>query len=194
MLSASPTKPEILAITIAKLNLTPATRVFCDIGCGTGAVSIAAAVFADKIYAIDVRDDAIREAEQNFRDAGISERVTLIHGEAPAAIAEIPDEIGIDCAFVGGTRNVESVLRVLKTKVCGRVVANAARIETAARIIGCMKSLGMFVEVIHVQVSKGYDLAGETAFTPINPVYVVVGATSGKRSDQRQTGITQTVR
>jgi cobalt-precorrin-6B (C15)-methyltransferase len=38
-----------------------------------------------------------------------------------------------------------------------------------------MKSLGIFEEVIHVQVSKGYELAGETAFKPANPVYIVVG-------------------
>jgi len=38
-----------------------------------------------------------------------------------------------------------------------------------------MKSFGIFEEVIHVQVSKGYELAGETAFKPMNPGYIVVG-------------------
>ena len=172
MLSASPTKPEIIAITIAKLKLHPGDT-FCDIGCGTGAVSIAASRFAGTIYAIDIRDEAIRVAEQNFAAAGILDKVTLVHREASEAIADLPARI--DCAFVGGTKNVESVLKGLCTKVRGRVVANAARIETAARIIGCMKSLGIFEEVIHVQVSKGYELAGGTAFKPVNPVYIVVG-------------------
>lgn len=171
MLSATPTKPEIIAITISKLNPLPGD-VFCDIGCGTGAVSIAASKFADTIYAIDIRGEAIAEAEQNFATAGIADRVTLIHGEAAEAVRCLPR---LDCAFVGGTKNVESVLQELCTRVGGRVVANAARIETAARIIGCMKSLGIFEEVVHVQVSKGYELAGETAFKPINPVYIVVG-------------------
>ncbi len=173
MLSASPTKPEIIAITIAKLKLRPGDT-FCDIGCGTGAVSIAASRFADTIYAIDIREEAIRVAEQNFAAAGILDKVTLVHGEAAEAIADLPAAC-IDCAFVGGTKNVESVLAGLCAKVRGRVVANAARIETAVRIIGCMKSLGIFEEVIHVQVSKGYELAGETAFKPANPVYIVVG-------------------
>lgn len=179
MLSGTPTKPEIIAITISKLKPSSGD-VFCDIGCGTGAVSIAASKFADTIYAIDIRDEAIKEAEQNFAAAGISDRVTLIHSEASEAIADLPR---FDCAFVGGTRNVESVLQELCTKVRGRVVANAARIETAARIIGCMKSLGIFEEVIHVQVSKGYELAGETAFKPINPVYIVVGDVGRDMSD-----------
>ena len=176
MLSASPTKPEIIAITIAKLKLRPGDT-FCDIGCGTGAVSIAASRFADTIYAIDIREEAIQVAEQNFAAAGMCllDQVTLIHGEASEAIADLPARI--DCAFVGGTKNVESVLKGLCAKVRGRVVANVARIETTARIIGCMKSLGIFEEVIHVQVSKGYDLAGETAFKPANPVYIVVGDT-----------------
>ena len=175
MLSASPTKPEIIAITIAKLKLSPGDT-FCDIGCGTGAVSIAASRFADTIYAIDIRDEAIPVAEQNFAAAGILDKVTLLHREASEAIADLP-AARIDCAFVGGTKNVESVLTGLCAKVRARVVANAARIETAARIIVCMKSLGIFEEVIHVQVSKGYELAGETAFKPMNPVYIVVGAT-----------------
>ena len=172
MLSASPTKPEIIAITIAKLKLSLGDT-FCDIGCGTGAVSIAASIFADTIYAIDIRDEAIDVAEQNFAAAGILDNVTLVHGEASGAIADLSARI--DCAFIGGTKNVESVLNGLCAKVRGRVVANAARIETTARIIRCMKSIGIFEEVIHVQVSKSYELAGETAFKPANPVYIVVG-------------------
>ena len=171
MLSASPTKTETIAIVISKLNLAP-DCIFCDIGCGTGAVSIAASKFAGGIYAIDIRAEAVREAERNFRDAGISDRVTLIHDEAFRAIARLPE---IDCAFVGGTKNIEDVLQRLCTRLRGRVVANAARIETAARIIGCMKSLRIFEEVLHLQVSKGYELAGETAFKPANPVYIMVG-------------------
>ncbi|RLG29210.1 cobalt-precorrin-6Y C(15)-methyltransferase [Methanosarcinales archaeon] len=180
MLSASPTKPEIIAITIAKLRLRPGDT-FCDIGCGTGAVSIAASIFADTVYAIDIRDEAIGVAEQNFAAAGISDKVTLVHREASEAIVDMDIPAHIDCAFIGGTKNVESVLKGLCAKVRGRVVANAARIETTARIIGCMKSLGIFEEVIHVQVSKGYELAGETAFKPINPVYIVVGGTDRYR-------------
>ena len=171
MLSASPTKPEIIAIVISKLNLAPG-NVFCDVGCGTGAVSIAASAFADRIYAIDIRDEAIAEAERNFDAAGIRERVTLIHGEASLLIGDLPL---LDCAFVGGTRNIEDVLQAIFARVRGRAVVNAARIETAARIIRCMKLLGVFEEVVHVQVSRGYELAGETALKPINPVYIVVG-------------------
>jgi cobalt-precorrin-6B (C15)-methyltransferase len=172
MLSASPTKPEIIAIAISKLNLAPGD-VFCDVGCGTGSISIAASAFADTIYAIDIRNEAIAEAERNFDAAGIRERVTLIHDEASLAIADLPP---INCAFVGGTKNIEDVLHALCTRVRGRVVANAARIETAARIIGCMKLLGVFEEVVHVQVARGYELAGETAFKPANPVYIMVGS------------------
>ena len=180
MLTASPTKPEIIAITISKLNLSHAC-VFCDIVCGTGAVSIAASKFAGEIYAIDLRDEAIAEAERNFRDANTSDKVTLIHGEASRVIADLPT---LDCAFVGGTRKIESVLQGLCARVRGRAVVNAARIETAARIIECMKSFGIFEEVIHVQVSKGYELAGETAFKPMNPVYIVVGDTMGQGGDR----------
>ena len=41
---------------------------------------------------------------------------------------------------------------------------------TKPEIIVCMKSLGIFEEAIHVQVSKGYGLTGETAVKPMNPI------------------------
>lgn len=38
-----------------------------------------------------------------------------------------------------------------------------------------MKELEIFREVVHVQVSRSYELVGDIMFKPINPVYIIVG-------------------
>jgi len=170
-----PTKPEIIAVSLSKLSLTDG-NTFLDIGCGTGAVSIAASRMTRnlKIYAIDARAEAIGTASQNFEKFRIPD-ITLIHGEASEILNEKQDIGTIDCAFVGGTKNIRSVLEALSEKKVQCVVVNAVRIETVVRTINTMRELGIFDEVIHITVSRGTSLAGETMFKPENPVYIIVG-------------------
>jgi cobalt-precorrin-6B (C15)-methyltransferase len=42
-----------------------------------------------------------------------------------------------------------------------------------------MQDMGIFEEAVHVQVAKSYPLAGDVAFKPLNPVYIIVGIVSG---------------
>jgi cobalt-precorrin-6B (C15)-methyltransferase len=174
LVNGGPTKPEIAAIALSKLKLKK-NDVFADIGCGTGSISILASGLAYEIYAVDSRDEAIGAARKNIADANIK-NIRLVKGEAPAALDDLP---AMDCAFVGGTKNITGVLDVLKEKVRGKVVVNAARIRTASTIISTMQDMGIFEEAVHVQVAKSYPLAGDVAFKPLNPVYIIVGIVSG---------------
>jgi len=38
-----------------------------------------------------------------------------------------------------------------------------------------MKQLGIFCEVVQVQVARSHEIAGSIMFKPIDPVYVIVG-------------------
>lgn len=176
--SGGPTKPEVLAIALSKLDLRP-DDTFLDIGCGTASVSIAAAKQAQgasiSVIAIDDRPEAVSAAKENISNSGLGERITVIQGEATNILNNIDNA---DCAFIGGSRNIEAVLDAVASKVRRTIVINAVRIETAARIITHMKKLGIFHEALHVQVSKSAELAGETYFKPENPVYIIVGNTS----------------
>ena len=171
--SGGPTKPEVLAIALSKLDLRP-NDTFLDIGCGTASVSIAAAKqYQDaSIIAIDDRPEAVSAAKENITNYGLGGRITVIHGEATNVLNDIEKA---DCAFIGGSRNIEAVLDIVASKVRRTIVVNAVRIETTARIITHMKKLGIFHEALHVQISKSSELAGETYFKPENPVYVIVG-------------------
>jgi len=165
------TKPEIIAIVLSKLDLQK-KDMFADIGCGSGAVSIEAAKKLEKIYAIDMRKEAIETARYNFKEHGVAEKIELIQGEASEVLRRLPM---LDCAFLGGTKNLEGVLPLLREKVRRRFIVNAVRIETAARIVTLLKELGVFKEIIQVQISRGYELGGETMFKPENQIYMILG-------------------
>ncbi|MDQ1251961.1 MAG: cobalt-precorrin-6B (C15)-methyltransferase [Euryarchaeota archaeon] len=173
--SGGPTKPEIIAVSLSKLGLQEGDR-FADIGCGTGSVSIEATKVARDliIYAIDARKEALRATETNFKNFNIA-NATLLAGEASEILSSNEFIYPIDCAFVGGTKNIDSVIEILFEKKTRSIVVNAVRIETVVRTIEVMKKLGIFAEVVQVSVSRGVPLAGETMFKPENPVYIVVG-------------------
>ncbi|MBN2110713.1 MAG: precorrin-6Y C5,15-methyltransferase (decarboxylating) subunit CbiT [Methanosarcinaceae archaeon] len=180
--SGGPTKPEIIAVSLSKLDLKDGCNFF-DIGCGTGAVSIEAyrMVHDLKIHAIDARDEAIEVARKNFDSFNVG-NVTIHSGES-SEILETQASGSIDCAFIGGSKNIARVLEVLAEKKVGSVVVNAVRIETVVNVINKMKELGLFDEVLHLIVSRGVALTGETMFKPENPVYIIVGRSGAKKSN-----------
>ena len=101
--------------------------------------------------------------------------ITLIHGEASKILKERQDIGIIDCAFVGGTKNIRRVLEILHEKEEKRIVVNALRIETVVRTIKTMQELGIFDEAVHISVSSSTSIGGETMFKPDNPVYIISG-------------------
>lgn len=173
--SGGPTKPEIIAVSLSKLGLRDGDR-FADIGCGTGLVSIKAAKIAQNltICAIDAREEALKATEMNFKNFNIANAM-LLAGEASEILGSGDLIDSIDCAFVGGTKNIGSVLEILLKKKARSIVVNAVRIETVVRTIEVMKKLGIFIEVVQVSISRGVPIAGETMFKPENPVYIIVG-------------------
>lgn len=173
--SGGPTKPEIIALSLSKLGLRDGDH-FADIGCGTGSVSIEAAKIARDltIYAIDSREEALRATETNFKNFNL-QNARLLAGEASEILGSGNIISSLDCAFVGGTKNIDLVIEILVRRKTRSIVVNAVRIETVVRTIEVMKKFGIFSEAVHVMVSRSFPIAGETMFKPENPVYIVVG-------------------
>ncbi len=164
----TPTQPEIIAVAQSKLELKP-RDVFADIGCGSGSVSISVAGLVNQVYAIDNRDEAISATEENVKDRGIT-NIRVLKGEASALIADLD----IDCAFVGGSKDIKPVLEILMRKT-RRFVVSAVRVETTAEVIEITKRNNMLRELIQIQISRGHELAGGTMLSPENPVFLIVG-------------------
>ncbi len=166
--TGTPTQPEVIALALSKLNIKPAD-IFVDIGCGSGSVSISAARLAKRVYAIDNRDEAIRAATENIRGCGLT-NIQILKGEAAQLLADLE----ADCAFVGGSKNLEQVLEILVKRV-PRFVISAVRMETAFYTLEIMRKNNVFKELLHIQLSRGNELAGGTMLKPENPVFLITG-------------------
>jgi len=166
--AGTPTQPEVIAIALSKLKLK-SSDVFADIGCGSGSVSIAASNFVKQVYAMDDREEAVLATRENIKECGIN-NIEVCKGEAASLLQSIEP----NCAFLGGTRNLEKVLEILIKRV-PRFVVSAVRLETATLALGMMKEHSRFKELIHIQLSRGNELAGGTFLKPENPVFLIVG-------------------
>jgi cyclopropane fatty-acyl-phospholipid synthase-like methyltransferase len=67
----------------AMMNLANVTKndVVYDLGCGDGALVIAAAKRGARVVGVDIDPDRIKEATEKVRAAGVQDRVTLIRGD-----------------------------------------------------------------------------------------------------------------
>jgi cobalt-precorrin-6B (C15)-methyltransferase len=166
---AGPTKPAIRAVTLEKLALTPADH-FVEVGSCTGAVTVAAARRAGRVTALERKPDRLAVTEKNLAANDYDAEVSLRAAEAPDGI---PDDA--DAVFLGGSRNFAAVLDRVVDSDATRVVMNVSRVEVAGDAIEAFREREILDEVLQVQVSHGYELAGATSFDSENPVYVVVG-------------------
>lgn len=159
------TKAEVRAVALGKLAL-PATGVLWDVGAGSGSVAIECARLAPglRVFAVERRSDDVDRLRQNTSGTG----VVVVEGEAPAALAELPDP---DRVFVGGggLNVLESVMGRLRPD--GVVVATYAALDRAA---AAASRLG---HVVQIAVSRGVPLGGSGALrlAAENPVFVCWG-------------------
>jgi cobalt-precorrin-6B (C15)-methyltransferase len=168
-LPGGPTQDEIMAVSLFKLGLCPTDTVL-EIGCGTGKVSVAMARQVKRVSALDIRPEAITVAAETARHAGVSN----IDFSCIDAVDFLKNDRQFDCAFLGGTKNLAGILPVLVKKVRRTIVINAVMVSTLERAVAGLKDLGIFTEVVQVQVSRSSDIAGSIMFRPIDPVFIIV--------------------
>jgi precorrin-6B C5,15-methyltransferase / cobalt-precorrin-6B C5,C15-methyltransferase len=160
------TKAETRAVALARLRL-PRAGVLWDVGAGSGSVGVEAATFAPglRVFAVErVAADAAHIGT-NARAAGVS--VEVVVGEAPAALAGLPDP---DRVFVGGggLEVVEAAWARLRPG--GVLVATFVVLDRAVAAVGL---LGEMVQ-LHVDRCVPIGSAG-LRLEPLNPVFVCWG-------------------
>jgi cobalt-precorrin-6B (C15)-methyltransferase len=169
-LPGGPTKDEILAVSLAKLGLLPGD-IFADIGCGTGSVAVAAAPRVRKVYAVDIREEAVSCARRMAEEQGVDNiEVTREHGAD--LLRRIPR---VDAAFIGGSQDLTSVISLLAEKKVRSVVVNAVLLSTLHEAVAAMQQLSIFREVVQVIVARSAPLGNGIMFRPLDPVFIIVG-------------------
>jgi cobalt-precorrin-6B (C15)-methyltransferase len=169
-LAGGSTQDEVMSVSLSKLGLR-STDTVLEIGSGTGKVSIAIAQQVKNIISIDKRPEAIRTAKEAAHKSGVR-NIEFFYTDAADFLKT--DKV-FDCAFVGGTQQLSRILPVLATKVKRTIVVNAVLLSTLSEAVATMKELGIFHEVVQVQVSRSHEIAGSIMFKPIDPVYIIVG-------------------
>jgi cobalt-precorrin-6B (C15)-methyltransferase len=166
-LPGTATQEENISIAMGKLDIQRA-QVFLDIGCGSGAVSLAASRYTDRIYGIDRREEAVQMCRSKVPGGNFS------LGEAAAVLPGLPE---VDRCFIGGTRGIDDFLPLLleKARPGCMIVADLARLGIAARVAQMMKEAKIFRELIQIHIARGYDLGGDIALKPVNPIFMVIG-------------------
>ncbi|WP_295919715.1 precorrin-6Y C5,15-methyltransferase (decarboxylating) subunit CbiT [Anaerovibrio lipolyticus] len=168
------TKQEIRILTIAKARIKP-DSVICDVGAGTGSISIEAACQAKDgmVYAIERNPDGVELINKNAQKFGVY-NLKVIEAYAPEGFDELPM---LDAAIIGGSgSNLPSILDSIDKKLNtgGRIVMNCITIQTIAQCLEYMRKREDYTyEAVQVQVSQleqvgRYDMAKAN-----NPIYIV---------------------
>ena len=168
------TKEEVRVVQISKARLKRGYTVY-DIGCGSGSISVEAAIqveSAGKIYAVDFDPKAIDLTKKNLKKFGIS-NVTTILGNAKEKIPELSQA---DAIFIGGTGgDTKEILELCydKIKSGGRIVLGIILIETLFSVLELIKKLNLSVDITQITISKSRKTTTGTMMLARNPVTVI---------------------
>ncbi|HTB22227.1 MAG TPA: precorrin-6y C5,15-methyltransferase (decarboxylating) subunit CbiE [bacterium] len=152
------TKAEVRALSLSKLRLFPGALTW-DIGAATGSVAIEAARLSrgGRVWAVEKNADDCENVRENVRRFS-TPSVLCLHGEAPAALSEIPAADAPDAVFVGGTAGrMDAILDacLARLKPGGVIVLNTVTVENTAEALAWYGASGMRWDFLQVQVSRG---------------------------------------
>jgi cobalt-precorrin-6B (C15)-methyltransferase len=168
------TKEEVRVIQISKARLCPGYTVY-DIGCGSGSISIEAAIQVEsgKVIAIDYDTNAIELTKKNIEKFGLT-NISVIFGNAKEKISELDLA---DAIFVGGTGgDTEEIVNLCqdKLKSGGRIVIGIILIETLYSVLQVLEKLQFdSVDITQVTISKSRKTSKGTMMLARNPVTII---------------------
>lgn len=169
------TKEEVRAVQISKARLDEGMTVY-DIGCGSGSVTIEAALQtggAGRVFAVDVDEKAIELTRKNLAKFGVTNAQT-VPGNALDMVGGLPPA---DAVFVGGTGgDTAEIIRMCggKLRHGGRIVVGVILIETLHSVLGVMKTPDFAdVDITQITISKSRKTSTGTMMLARNPVTVI---------------------
>ena len=168
------TKDEVRAVTLHRLRL-PDKGIAWDIGAGSGSLSVEAARMCPgmRVYAVEKDGEQVSHMESNRAKFNVF-NMEIVRGEAPEALAKLPDP---DRVWIGGSGGrLSELIDVVKSRMPrGVVVINAATLETMNETVNLLEAGGFKVEISQVSIARAKELGGKRHLTALNPVFVISG-------------------
>ena len=169
------TKEEVRTVQISKARLKPGQIIY-DIGCGSGSISVEAALQIEstgKVLAIDFDENAIELTKKNAEKFQISNIITIF-GNAKEKILDLEEA---DAIFIGGTGGDTKEIVELsqnKLKTGGRIVIGTILIETLSSVLQILEKLQFeSVDITQVTVAKSRKTTTGTMMLARNPVTII---------------------
>ncbi len=169
------TKEEIRTIQISKARLKPGQIIY-DIGCGSGSISIEAALQIEssgKVLAIDFDENAIELTKKNLKKFQILNILTIF-GNAKEKILELEEA---DAIFIGGTGgDTREIIELSQNKLKsgGRIVIGTILIETLSSVLQVLEKLPFeSVDITQVTIAKSRKTTTGTMMLARNPVTII---------------------
>jgi len=169
------TKEEVRTIQISKARLKPGQTVY-DIGCGSGSISIEAALQIESsgnVFAIDHDQNAIELTKKNMKKFGVS-NISVIFGDAKERIQELEKA---DVIFIGGTGgDTREIVEISESKLKsgGRIVIGIILIETLYSVLQVLEKLQFeSIDITQVTISKSRKTSTGTMMLSRNPVTII---------------------
>lgn len=163
------TKDEVRAATLHSLQL-PESGVLWDLGAGSGSISIEAArLFPNlAVFALEKTLEGQENIRHNIKRFKLV-NLTLVEGQAPEAIAALPDPQRI---FIGGSGGLlaEIIARAVpRLSKPGIITVNAVTKNTKEAAPALLHAQGLIVSMSTIQVSRCFfpPAAGAVNFKPI---------------------------
>lgn len=168
------TKEEVRAVQISKARLRRGSTVI-DVGCGSGSVTVEAAIQvgdSGTVHAIDRDERAVELTRRNLARFGLAAVVS--HADAREALLGMPDA---DAVFVGGMGGAtREVLALCEKKIRpgGRVVIGTILVETLSDVLSQIRGAAFAsVDITQVTIAKSRQTPAGTMMLARNPVTIV---------------------
>ncbi|MEW9531001.1 precorrin-6y C5,15-methyltransferase (decarboxylating) subunit CbiE [Microbispora sp. NPDC049125] len=162
------TKAEVRALALAHLGPGVGDLVW-DLGCGSGSVAVECARFGAAALAVDRDGGQCDRARRNAAAHDVEVRV--VHADAPACLAGLPDP---DTVFVGG--GGPDVVAEAAGRGARSVVVALAAVDRVPAARDALRARSYDVGGMTVTASRFADLpGGATRLAATNPVFLVWG-------------------
>lgn len=166
------TKAEVRAQVLAWLGPGTGSLVW-DVGAGSGSVAVECARFGAAVVAVDRDAEQCAHVEKNAARHDV--QVEVVHGEALAALPDLPDP---DAVFVGG--GGPEVVAAVAARRPPRVVVALVALERVGVTADALTAAGYAVEGVQLQASRLAQLAdGTHRLAATNPVLLLCGRWTG---------------